>query len=115
MLKKQFNVTIYTYGLGELASGGFFLFLLGDHRYIFPSCRVFVHEHITLNDDYRTYGQRLRDDKTIEKELYEMYLSYTVNQLGITKKRTSSLLAKNKWLSTSEIKDYNILGDNTNV
>lgn len=110
-LKKQFNLTIYTYGLGEIASGGFFLFLLGDVRKLFPSCRIFVHEHITVGDEPQTYSDRLKADKTTEKELYETYLNYTAMMLGVNKRKAKSLLAKNKWLNKRDIKNYNILGE----
>lgn len=111
-LKKQFDLTIYTYGLGEIASGGFFLFLLGDYKYLFPSCRIFVHEHIIINEEPQTYSDRLKANKTIEKELYNTYLNYTAEQLRITKLKAKKLLAKNKWLSKQDIKTYNILGEN---
>lgn len=109
VLKRQFNLTIYTYGLGEIASGGFFLFLLGDKRILFPSCRIFVHEHITVDQEPQTYSDRLKADKTTEKELYETYLAYTSEELGISKKKAKTLLAKNKWLNSRDIKTYNIL------
>lgn len=111
VLKEQFNLTIYTYGLGEISSGGFFLFLLGDNRILFPSCRTFVHEHITINEEPKTYSDRLKEDKTTEKELYEIYLNYTAKQLGLSKKKAKALLAKNKWLNKKDIKCYNILGE----
>ena len=111
MLKERFGVMIYTYALGEIASGGFFLFLLGDKRMLYPSCRIFVHEHITTNEEPKTYSTRIKEDKTSEKALYEMYLAYTSTQLGTTKRRAKTLLAMNKWLSKKDIKQYNILGD----
>lgn len=110
-LKEKFGLTVYTYGLGEIASGGFFLFLLGDKRMLFPSCRVYVHEHITVNEEPKTYSNRIKEDKTSEKELYENYLGYTAMQLKTTKKRAKALLAKDKYLNTREIKQYRILGD----
>lgn len=109
-LKYQHNLTIHTYGLGEIASGGFFLFLLGDKRDLFPSCRIFVHEHITVDEEPQTYSDRIKADKTTEKELYQIYLNYTANRLGITKQKARRLLAKNKWLSKKDIENYNILG-----
>lgn len=110
-IKKQFNLKIVTYGLGEIASGGFFLFLLGDKRILFPTCRVYVHEHITFGDESQTYSERLKADKTIEKELYKIYSNYTATQLGISKVKAKRLLAKKKYLTAKEIKDYSILGD----
>ena len=111
VLKAQFNLTIYTYGLGEIGSGGFFLFLLGDKRILFSNCRVFVHEHITINPEAKTYSDRLKETKTTEKELYETYLNYTIKQLNITKKEAKRLLAKNKFLNKKDIKVYKILGE----
>lgn len=111
VLKRQHNLTVYTYGLGEIASGGFFLFLLGDKRVLFPNCRIFVHEHITIDREPQTYSDRLKEDKTTEKELYETYINYTSTQLKVSNKRAKTLLAKNKWLTKRDIKSFNILGE----
>lgn len=111
LLKKRFNFTIYTYGLGEIASGGFFLFLLGDKRITFPNCRVFVHEHVIMNDESKTYSERIKNDKTIEKTLYETYLNYTLDRLKITKTKAKKLLQLNKWLSKNDIKKYNLISE----
>lgn len=106
-IKKDHKLTINTFGLGEIASAGFFLFLLGDNRYLFPSCRVFVHEHITINDE-KTYGERLRADRTEEKEVYNNYLSFTAQRLNITMLKARKLLQKNKWLTKKEINSFKI-------
>jgi ATP-dependent protease ClpP protease subunit len=106
-IKMQFNLTIRTYGLGEVASAGFFLFLLGDDRFLFPSCRVFVHEHITINDE-KTYGERLKADKTEEREVYDNYVRYTAERLQIGVTKAKNLLKKNKWLTKKEIKAHGI-------
>jgi len=113
-LKKQFNLKIYTYALGEIASGGFFLFLLGEKRVMFPSCRIYVHEHITVDEEPKTYSNRIKEDKTTEKALYETYLNYTAQQLGTTKRRAKTLLALDKWLSSKDIARFNILGGASN-
>lgn len=109
-IKSEFNITIRTYGLGEVASAGFFIFLLGDERQLFPSCRVFVHEHITMGTE-QTYGERIKADKTEEKEVYENYVKYTSERLGISVTKVKNLLKKNKWLTKKEIKTYRINKD----
>lgn len=106
--KKRYGLTIKTFGLGEISSSGFFLFLLGDYRYLYPSCRAFVHEHITMNDD-RPYGERLKADRTEEKEVYVNYLSFTAERLGISLRKAKNLLKKNKWLTKKEIASYNLI------
>lgn len=106
-VREKYGVTIKTYGLGEVASAGFFLFILGDERRLYPSCRVFVHEHITINDE-KTYGERIKADKTEEKEVYENYVRYTAERLDISIRKAKNLLKKNKWLTKKEIRDYNI-------
>lgn len=111
MFKIKHNIKITTYGVGEIASAGFFLFLLGDNRILYPSCRVFVHEHITIDAESKTYSEKLKEDRTIEKEIYEMYVAYTMTQLSCTKQKAKKLLAKNKWLNKKEIKQFNILGN----
>lgn len=106
-VKSKYNLKIFTYGLGEIASAGFFIFIAGDERLIFPSCRVFVHTHITI-DDGRTYQERIKADKTEEKEVYENYVKYTSKQLTLSIAKAKNLLKKSKWLSQKEIKDYNV-------
>lgn len=106
-IKNKFGVKVTTYGLGEIASAGFFIFICGDERKIFPSCRIFVHTHITMGDE-RTYDQRLKADKTEEKEIYDNYSKYTADQLNIPVKKAKALLKKSKWLNRKEAKDYNI-------
>lgn len=107
LLRKEKNITVNTYGLGEIASAGFFLFLLGDKRFLYPSCRVFVHEHITINDE-KTYGERLKADRTEEKEVYDNYVSFTASRLDISITKAKNLLKKNKWLTKKEIEKHNI-------
>lgn len=107
-IREKYGVTIYTYGLGEIASAGFFIFIVGDIRVLFPSCRVFVHTHITINGAQETYQDRIKADKTEEKEVYENYMKYTAKQLVISIAKSKNLLKKSKWLSRKEIKDYNI-------
>lgn len=109
-IKDRFQIKVYTYGLGEVASAGFFIFLLGEKRVLFPSCRVFVHEHITLGSE-QTYGERIKADKTEEKEVYDKYVKYTSERLELGIKKAKNLLKKNKWLTDKEIKLYNINKD----
>ena len=111
-LKKDRNIIINTYGLGEVASAGFFLFLLGDTRTLYPSCRVFVHSHITVGDE-KTFVERVKADKTEEKELYNNYVDYMANQLGVSTTKAKNLLKKNKWLTKKEIRDYNIIKESS--
>lgn len=106
-VRKACGVTINTYGLGECASAGFFLFIVGDYRILFPNCKVYVHEHIA-DTIGATYGERKRDEKD-QKVLYEMYVTYTANSLGISKTRVKNLLKKNRYLTDKELESYNIL------
>jgi len=107
-MKKEHNLKIKTYGLGEISSSGFFLFLLGDERFMFERCRVFVHEHITLNDE-RTYNERIKADRTEEKEVYESYVKFTAERLNISVASAKNLLKKNKLLNAKDITSYNIV------
>lgn len=109
-IKEKYNVTINSFGLGEVASAGFFIFICGDKRKLYPSCRVYVHTHITLYTD-QTYYERIKSDKTDEKEVYDNYLQYTATQLNISTARTKNLLKKQKWLTKKEIADYNVEKD----
>lgn len=109
-IREQFDIKISTYGLGEVASAGFFIFLLGETRVLFPSCRVFVHEHITMGSE-QTYGERIKADKTEEKEVYDKYVKYTSDRLEVTITKAKNLLKKNKWLTDKEIKNYGINKD----
>ena len=106
--KKLHGLKIFTYGLGEIASAGFFIFIVGDERKLFPSCRVFVHTHITINGETETYQDRIKADKTEEKEVYDNYVKYTADQLCLSIAKSKNLLKKSKWLNKKEIKDYNV-------
>lgn len=109
LLRKMYNIKIITHGLGEVVSAGFFIFLLGDVRILYPSCRVFVHEHITVGAEGQTYGERLKQDKTEERIVYRLYVDYIARRLGITSKRAKNLVAKNDWLTRSQLVDYNVI------
>jgi ATP-dependent protease ClpP protease subunit len=108
IFKKTHNFEVVTFGLGEIASAGFFLFLLGNNRILFPSCRVFVHEHITISNE-QTYGQRIKDDKGEETIIYNNYVNFTMNSLKLSKAKAKTLLKKNKWLTEKEIKTFNVI------
>lgn len=109
-IKEKYNIKIFTYGLGEVASAGFFIFIVGDIRKLFPSCRMFVHTHITVGNE-KTYEERIKDNKTGEKEIYDNYLKYTSLRLNISTITAKKLLKKNKWLTQKEIRDFNITKD----
>lgn len=113
LLKNKFNFTISTIGTGMIASAGFFLFLLGDTRTITPNCRAFVHEHITIEEAEKTYSERIRSDKTDQKNIYNMYINYTKRRLGLTARQAKLLLRKNKWLSAKEISNFGIVTKET--
>jgi len=108
-IKVQFGIHICSFGLGEVVSAGFLLFLLGDTRVMFPNCRMFVHEHITINQETQTYGQRLKADKGEEKNVYQLYVNYITRRLGITMRKSKTLLRKCDWLSEKDIVSYNIV------
>jgi ATP-dependent protease ClpP protease subunit len=107
-IKEKYGVKINTFGLGEIASAGFFIFIAGQKRKLFPSCRVYVHTHITINSDAETYDQRLKADKHEEKEVYDNYVTYTAQQLTLTIPESKRLLKKQKWLTRKEIEKFNI-------
>lgn len=101
------DITINTIGVGEVASAGVFILLLGKNRTLLPNCRVFVHEHVTTNAESQPYSEREKQDKN-EKEILNMYVSYTAKKLGITNRKARGFLKKNKWLNEAEIKKYRI-------
>lgn len=106
-IRETHDVEVYTFGLGECASAGFFLFIVGDYRIIFPNCKIYVHEHIA-DSIGATYGERKRDERD-QKALYEMYVAYTAKQLGISPTRVKNLLKKNRYLTAKELLTYNII------
>jgi len=107
-VRDTFNVHVTTFGLGEAASAGFFLLINGDTRGLFPSCMVFVHEHMTIDQDTSSYSERKRVDKD-QDMIYAMYIDYTAKRLGITPTRVRGLLKKNRYLKKSELIKYNII------
>lgn len=109
LLKESKGIIVITHGLGEVVSAGFFLFLLGDIRILYPSCRVFVHEHITIGAECQTYGERIKQDKTEERRIYKMYVDYIARRLNITGKRAKNLVAKNDWLTRAQLTEYNVI------
>ena len=106
-VRETFGIKVTTFGLGEVASSGFFLFLLGDTRVLFPNCRAFVHEHIAPIGE-QTYGERKRDDKD-QKVLYTMYVDYCANRLQISNTKVRNLLKKNRFLTNKELVTYGII------
>jgi len=106
-IRDTFDVHISTFGLGECASAGFFLFLVGDLRVLFPSCKVFAHEHITITSE-STYSDTKREGRDA-KALYEMYVDYTVTRLGISATRAKNLLKKNRYLTPTELLKFKVI------
>lgn len=109
IIKQTKKVKIITHGLGEVISAGFFLFLIGDSRILHPSCRVFVHEHITTGIEGQTFGERVKQDKTEEKMVYTLYIDYIAKQLNMTDKKAKSLVKKNAWLNNEQIDEFSIV------
>lgn len=106
-VKNSNNCTINTFGLGCIASAGFFLFLLGDGRFLFPNCRVFVHEHITVGEEGKPFTKKLAD-LSEDKRLNKMYINYVHERLDITVTKAQTLLKKDAWLSDKEIIEFKI-------
>lgn len=102
------GVHIVTHGLGEVISAAFFIFLLGDERIVYPKCSIYVHEHITMGAEGQTFHERIKADKEEETMVYEQYVKYTAQRLGITNRRAKNFLRKSRWLSRKEITDYGI-------
>lgn len=107
--KARTGCKVITHALGDAASAGFYIFILGDKRIVYPNTRIFVHEHITMNDDNQTYHERLKQQKTDEKEIYESYIKYTAEQLNIPIKKAKILVRKNAFLSKDDLIKYNII------
>jgi len=106
-VRETFGITVTTFGLGEVASSGFFLFLAGDIRIMFPNCKTFVHEHIAPMGE-QTYGERKRDDRD-QKVLYDMYVQYCASRMEISPTKTKNLLKKNRFLTPKELVTYNVI------
>ena len=106
-IRKKYGVHITTYGTGQVASAGFFLFLLGDTRILYPMTRVFVHEHINYEEPEMTYSERKISNKE-DDVVHRMYVDYISERLNIPNKDVVELLQKNKNLSDSEINIYKI-------
>lgn len=106
-VREAFGIKVTTFGLGEVASSGFFLFLAGDVRIMFPNCKAFVHEHIAPMGE-QTYGERKRDDRD-QKVLYDMYVQYCAGRMGITTTKAKNLLKKNRFLTAKELVTYNVI------
>jgi len=106
-LKEQIRFKINTFGIGKVYSAGFFIFLLGDYRKLFPSTRVFVHEHLILNDEASPFTAKLKEFEE-DRNLHQIYTTYVMRRLDITSRQARTLLKKNKWLTTKDIEKYNI-------
>jgi ATP-dependent protease ClpP protease subunit len=106
-VREAFNIHVCTFGLGECASAGFFIFLTGDTRILFPRCNVFVHEHITMFSE-STYSQTKKEGKDA-KMLYDTYLRFTADRLGTSITKAKNLLKKNSYLTASELTKFKIV------
>lgn len=111
-VREAFGVHVTTFGLGEAASAGFFLLCAGDNRGLFPNCNVFVHEHQAYGADPASYSERKLEEKDQDR-LYNQYINYTANRLGISRIRVKRLLKKNRYLRESELANYNIITKST--
>jgi len=105
--KNSIGYTVNSFGIGEVVSAGFFLFLVGDNRILFPRCRVYVHEHWS-EDDGSEYHEKKKDIKEDDK-LNKMYVKYTSERLGISIQRVRRLIRSARWLSDNDINKYNII------
>jgi len=106
-LKNVLGLKINTFGMGEVCSGGFFMFILGDNRTLFPKCRIFVHEHMSQGDSDLPYSEKMTEFKE-ERILNKIYIDYVAERLEISSFNAKKFLQKNKWLSIKEIDEYNI-------
>jgi len=107
-LKESLKIKVTTFGLGEVGSCAFFMFLLGDVRYLFEKSRIFVHEHIVIEGPEMTYSEKQRNVKTDEKEIYSVYRNWIAKRLKISNAKASVLLRKNDWLTKKEITNFGI-------
>lgn len=107
-LKDRFNFEINTFGLGLVASGGFFLFLLGDNRCSFPSCRFYVHEHVCVDEEELPYSKKIMREKE-DKVLNKMYVHYVARRLNISDQKARALLRKDAWLTAKDLAKYGVV------
>lgn len=110
LFKHQFNYKVNTIGLGEVASAGFFIFLLGDQRILTQNAKIFVHEHIVINETPAPYTEKLKEQH-MEKDWNSMYTKYTAERLNIPISKARKLLKSNKWLTQKEVESYGIVTD----
>lgn len=108
-IRDTFDVHISTFGLGECASAGFFLLLVGDLRVKFPRCNIFVHEHITTSGD-SSYSDMKREGRDA-RIIYEQYVAYCAERLGISHTKVKNLLRKNRYLTDKELIKYKIISE----
>lgn len=106
--RKVVGYKIKTFGLGQVCSGGFFMFLVGDERILFPKCRVFVHEHVVVDADEEPYTKKMKN-MAEDHVLNKIYTQYVADRLGIVYKDANRLLKKDKWLSDKEVTEFNIV------
>lgn len=107
MLKEQYKFEVISVVLGEASSAGFFLFLLGDKRIALPNARMYVHEHLTYTDG-QTYSERKKDELD-QDMLYDSYIKYTADRLGITTSIVKKLVGMNTWLTKEDMVNWKII------
>jgi len=107
LLKKAYKLKITTVVLGEASSAGFFLFLLGDRRIVLPNGRMFVHEHMTFSDG-QTYSE-LKKEQVDHDMIYDSYIKYTSERLGLNISKVKKLIGKNSWLTQEEMISWQII------
>jgi len=66
-----------------------------------------VHEHIVVNDDELPYTKKIISLKE-EKILNDIYVNYVSTSLSLSIARAKNLLEKDSWLTSKDIKNYNI-------
>ena len=107
-LKRTVKFEVNSCGMGMVASGGVFLFLLGDNRAMLPSCRFFVHEHVCMDEEELPYSKKLSREKE-DKLLNNMYVHYVARRLEISDRKARSLLKKDKWLTQRDLESYGLI------
>jgi ATP-dependent Clp protease protease subunit len=108
--KQELGFNIRTHGLGEVCSGGFFMFLLGDKRIAYPKTRMYVHEHVVEDGGGEPYTKKMKSFKE-ERILNKLYVEFVADRLDIPFNSAKSLVQKDKWLTDKEITEYNILSE----
>lgn len=103
---KSLPIEVETYVLGQAASMGFMLWLVGDKRDMSENSSLLIHQLRTgfmgRKDEFEDYMKHIQD-------LHKQLVGFTVRATGLSKDTVESLFARETWLTKKDAAKLGLL------